>query len=140
MFRIYTENAFFLQSPAGEAVLPVRPRASLTGFLPIIDRRRVMIMAKEFTPRDQRISAALRDCEYLLSTMIDLNEIIAYLDECLLLGLELSNDRRLQLLAALPVAAPAKRRRGEVKLFGIYRNMARRDQASEKATRAEEKE
>ena len=117
----------------------VRRRSKRLSKLPIIDRRRVMIMMKESTPRDQRISTALRDCEYLLSTMIDLNEIIAYLDECLLLGLELANDRRLHLLAALPVAAPAKRRRGEVRLVGIYRNMAGRDQAGEKATRAEEK-
>ena len=113
----------------------VRRRSRRLSRLPFIDLRRVMIVVKESAPRGQRISAALRDCEYLLSTMMDVNEILGYLEECLLLGLELANDRRLQLLAALPVAAPAKRRQGEVKLIGFYRDVDGRDQAGEKASR-----
>ena len=90
----------------------VRRRNKRLSKLPIIDPLRAMIVVKEFAPRGQRISAALRDCEDLLSTM-DLNEILGYLNECFLLGLELANDRRLQLSDALPVAAPAKRGQGE---------------------------
>ena len=87
----------------------LKRRSKRLSLLPIIDQRRVMILIKDSTPRDQRISAALRDCKYLLSTMMDVNDIQGYLYECSLLGMELANDRRMQLLAALPEAIPAKR-------------------------------